>query len=113
VLWRNRSICRCRFDLNIPAQGEIPRSLGTLLEVHNVSVSEYQRAQQFPSQPSLERYGNLRAVTVLHVRRGLEPCLPALPLSVRMLTLDAGFGCAGCECDRPWHDMPVQRAIAE
>jgi len=39
-------------------------------------------------------------VTALHVRRGLEPCLPALPLSVRTLTLDAGYGCAGCEHDR-------------
>ena len=88
------------FDLFLHTQGELPPSLRTLLEVHNVSAYEYQRTQ-FPTQPSLERYRNLRAVT-MHVRRGLEPCLPALPLSVRTLTLDAGFGCAGCECDTSW-----------
>jgi len=104
-----------RVDLVIHTQGELPPSLRTLLEVHNIKVYEYRRTLP-SSQPSLERLQNLRAVTVLLVRRGLEPCLPALPLSVRMLTLDAGMGCAGlrlgCEYDRRY-GIPVQRAIAE
>ncbi len=47
----------CRFDLIISAQGESPRSLGTLLEIHNVSASEYQRTQQYFRSPAWSGMG--------------------------------------------------------
>ena len=50
------------------------------------------------SLPSLERFANLRAVTVTKAHEGRERCLPALPDSVQALTLDVGrFKAHRCE----------------
>ena len=93
--------CSAGLTITNQLQGLQAPSTATLLEVYNVSAwsasaAAAERSRRSPP-PSLEHLTNLRAVSVLHVRRGLEPCLPRLPASVRTLTLDAGSGFAGCE----------------
>ncbi len=73
-------------------QGAFGASLTTLQEARNVAGG--------PAD-SLERFCNLRAVTVIDAWTSElhGPRLPALPSSVRELTLDAGItgGCELCE----------------
>ena len=76
-------------------QDAMTASLGTLLEVHNVSMPppEAHRRPHSPRQQlGLERFRNLRAVTVNEAHHVRDCRLPALPVSVRTLKLDAGRG---------------------
>ncbi len=86
------------------AQDALTASLGTLLEVHNVSMpppEAHRRLHSPRQQLGLERFGNLRAVTVNEAHHVRDCRLPALPVSVRTLNLDAGRGTLRC---RPMPD---------
>jgi len=63
-----------------------------VLEIHNVSVPPPRTRHRGLSSPySFERFSNLRIRTVTNVEHMAgASCLPALPVSVRSLTLDAG-----------------------
>ena len=82
-------------------QDALTASLGTLLEVHNVSMPPPgSHPRPSPTRPplGLERFANLRAATVTEAHHARDWCLPALPVSVRALTLDAGRGTMRCTC---------------
>ncbi len=77
-------------------QGWLHASLSTLLEVHNISMPDRVSGPSRP-EPSLERFVNMRTLTLTRVHRGRESCLPDLPGDLRILTLDAGrFGKKRC-----------------
>ncbi len=93
--WRTCHNCSMAMDM----QDALTASLGTLLEVHNVSMPppEAHRRPHSPRQQlGLERFGNLRAVTVNEAHHVRDCRLPALPISVRTLKLDAGRGTLRC-----------------
>ena len=79
-------------------QDALVASEDTLQVVHGVSLPspEMGRPGWTPPPPSLERFRNLRVVTVTEVHHERDSCLPALPASVRKLTLDAGRGRGRC-----------------
>ena len=82
-------------------QNALVASVGTLREVHNVSMPPPpSHCRPRPTQPptGLERFCALRAVTVTEAHHARDSCLPALPASVRTLTLDAGRGTMRCGC---------------
>ena len=84
----------------ITAQDALLASLETLLEVHNVSLPPPKppKWRVYDPPPTLERFSNLRIVTVTNVQRMAgASCLHALPVSVRQLTLDAGDGMTRCD----------------
>ena len=77
------------FHCFMPPQGWLHASPSTLLDVHNISMPDRISG---PSRPelSLERFVNMRALTLTRVHRGRESCLPGVPYNLRTLTLDAG-----------------------
>ncbi len=90
-------------------------SLETLLEVHNISTPDHgPTAERQP--PSLERFANLRVVTVAKAHSRRKACLPALPVSVRTLMLDSRrYGtnrCAGQRSGTAGTDRRQQHATA-
>ena len=88
-----------RRDVFVTAQDALVASLQTLLENHNIGVPQPSpRRRGFAQPPMLERFTSLRAVvTNMHHMVGASS-LPALSISVRELTLDAG-----------WVSVPVRR----
>ena len=80
-------------------QDALGASVGTLWEIHNVSVPllPSRDGSIVPQpRPSLERFVNLREVTIDEMHLVRESCLPALPVGVRMVTLDVGRRTVGC-----------------
>ncbi len=75
--------------LLLKPKGWLHASLSTLLEVHNISMPDRVSGPS-RSEPSLERFVNMRALTLTRVHRGRESCLPGVPDNLRTLTLDAG-----------------------
>ena len=81
-------------------QGWLHASLSTLLEVHNISMPDRASGPSRP-KPSLERFVNMRALTLTRVHCGRESCLPDVPDNLRTLTLNAGrSGKNRCVVDR-------------
>ena len=77
------------------AQDALLASLETLLELHYVSLPPPKppKRRLYDPPPTLERFCNLSAVTVTNVHHMAgASSLPALPVSVQKLTLDAGLG---------------------
>ena len=70
-------------------QGCLSASLRTLLEIHNISMPVSVTGPTTRPELSLERFVNLRALTVMGVNSArAASCLPAVPAGLRALTLD-------------------------
>ena len=95
---RGMRSCSCAAPSTVPSaclQDALLASLQTLLEVHNISIPRPRPRKPgwTPPPRTLERFSNLRAVTVTNVYRGARaPSVPVLPVSIRELTLDALSG---------------------
>ncbi len=89
----------CSRTMCCSAQDALLASLQTLEEVKHVSIppsAPWRRERGRPPPPTLQRFVNLREVTLDGVYARGHDVLPALPVSVEELTLSPGLHLEGC-----------------